>query len=185
VGLAATPDGRRVIDAVTNEGFFDTISLSAATGEQQWVAREGTHGTGTPNALTLSPDGSMVFVTGQTDIFNVHPVTYAHEVATGTLMWSRQAAAFGEGLAVRASPTGAFLYVAGTVSSPPDYFLAVYDESTGRQLGFASYDSGGDDELRGLVITPDGRRLILAGSADCFGAGDYLTVAYAASALAS
>jgi PQQ-like domain len=182
-GLAATPDGNRVVEEVANEGYFDTISLSAATGEEQWVTRDGAKGTGVPNSMTLSLDGARVFVTGQTSIENVHAITYAHDTATGASLWTSRLGASGEGLAIQTSPTGAFVLVAGIVSSPADDFLAAYDASTGHQLGVASYDSGGNDQVEGLVVTPDGSRAILAGSVDCPVAGDYLTVAYAPSAL--
>jgi outer membrane protein assembly factor BamB len=86
--LAVSPDGSTVY--VTGDGAnppstghpegvpqYTTLALAATTGAQQWVRHFGdvAKGSSTPYSITVSPDSSMVFVTGQS-VSNLTTVAY-------------------------------------------------------------------------------------------------------------
>ncbi|MFN2467235.1 MAG: PQQ-binding-like beta-propeller repeat protein, partial [Gaiellaceae bacterium] len=133
-------------DADISSSGIATVAFSAQTGAQLWAtlflepssSAEG-------NDVTVSPDGSRVFVTGQVwgrnpdDSPRSQAVTVAYNAATGAQVWlARYPGNPGERtLAFRAAanPDGSRVYVAGGKINAEGYnadvILLVYDPVTG------------------------------------------------------
>ena len=87
LAVAVSPDGSRVFVTGAARGWgayydYATVAYDAVTGRQLWVSRYNDPGNGDDfgNSVAVSPDGSTVFVTGQSgDDYT----TVAYSAATG------------------------------------------------------------------------------------------------------
>jgi DNA-binding beta-propeller fold protein YncE len=134
--LALSPDGSQV--SVTGysagvSGFPDygTVTYDALTGDRLWIARYGSDQSDIGHDLGYSPDGTRLFVTGES--WNIHGdsgvdyVTVEYDAATGRQLWAqRQDGPLHEGDtadALAVSPDGTRLFVTGwmdtTFEDPP------------------------------------------------------------------
>jgi sugar lactone lactonase YvrE len=192
--LALSPDGDTLF--VTGWTWCDrcttpfygllTIAYDAATGERRWVARFADADSAT--GLVVSPDGSRVFVTGQTDGGDTS-VTVAYGAMTGNERWVVRheggPTQSGGGLAV--SPDGATLYVAGTLPdtmqcpSSGGYRTSAYATADGAVRWTSTFNVAASvycGEATSLRLSPDGSTVFVTG----FGGGSSLhdagTVAY-------
>jgi hypothetical protein len=161
--VATTADGGLVVVAGTSTGTDElqtttVIAYDGDTGTQLWVKRLRT---GWGFAVDLSPDGSTVFVTGDTGFR-----TTAIDAASGAKLWSKSLVGtlpdenFGYDLA--ASPDGASVLVAGE----RDHALGVvaYGAATGDRLWRRTYvGAGGYSRAVGISITPDGSAAVVTG----------------------
>jgi outer membrane protein assembly factor BamB len=195
--LGVSPDGSEVF--VT--GFSDrspilaeyaTVAYDASTGTQLWARRYNGVGNGNelPHALGVSPDGSEVFVTGQSvGSTGFDYATVAYDASTGTQLWSKRYNGPGKDLdipyALGVSPDGSEVFVTGqSVGSTgtDDYATVAYDASAGAKLGVKRYDGTGhgSDSAYALGVSPDGSEVFVTGLS--FGSAtsgyDYATVAY-------
>src|SRR5207244_8569071 len=105
-GVVVGPDGSHVF--VTGHGFYEggisadfiTISYDARTGAQVWVSAwsDPDPNTGAEaHAITVSPDGSELFVTGASGSNDDSDyVTVAYDAATGTERWMARVAGPGQ-----------------------------------------------------------------------------------------
>ena len=135
--LAVSPDGDTVIVAgrseVGSEGWnYDTVAYEASTGARMW--RSVYRGPGGDfdgaNAITTSPDGSAVFVTGVslglTGGYDFATVAYA--LTTGSERWVRRYDGPGHDAdganAVAASPDGSMVFVTGSSRTAGNYDFA-------------------------------------------------------------
>jgi DNA-binding beta-propeller fold protein YncE len=144
------------------------------------------------NAIGVSPDGSTVFVTGQSVGSAGHSMyaTLSYDAATGTKRFvSRYTGPDGiddEARALAVSPGGAEVYVTGTsygLMTGPDFATVAYDVSTGDQLWARRYNGTGDadDQAKTMATSPDGSAIFVAGPSFGSSTGfDYATVAYSA-----
>ncbi|MPZ28217.1 MAG: S8 family serine peptidase [Micromonosporaceae bacterium] len=200
--LAVSLDGSTVYVTGRSPGVdtgddYATVAYDAATGQERWVARyEGpvdrTSGT-TALALTVSPDGATVYVTGQSA--DASPAssyaTVAYDAATGQERWAARYAGVAAGpntaLAMDVSPDGSRIFVTGRlwtgVNSDYDYTTVGYDAATGDQLWVARYGEPGStlrwDIAEAVNVSPDGSRVFVTGYSYGSGANaDYGTVAY-------
>jgi hypothetical protein len=199
-GLAVSPDGTTVHEAGTGSvsgrgSYIGVIAYDAATGRQRWL-RYYTRVKGAGAALwavAVSPDGSTVYVAGQAGA--LLPSSYSLLVlayrATGTLKWATRYAnrytggnfaggAFGGPIVLR--PGGSDLYVAGTVPSKYGHHVAAtfaFRVATGKCLWLDpdSARSGGGK----IVVTPDGRNMIVVADRTGDTAGGYPITSYNAS----
>lgn len=211
--LAVSPDGTRVYVAgfsrgLTGYGFdYVTVAYDTSLGVPAWVGvYPGNSGYGgAAAAIAVSPDGSRVFVTGQSlglaipeldlDLLNMgffaDYVTIAYDTLVGAPAWiaSHNGPTNRSDRAVdlAVSPDGAQVYVTGASTDDPtlsDLATIAYDVATGVQAWVGRYDGPGSryDRAVGVVVTPDGSRVIAAGSS--FGGDatgyDFVTVAYEA-----
>ena len=129
IDVKVSPDGSTVY--VTGEvpwggppGSYGTEAISAATGRELWRQRYE-QGFSTPASLAVSPDGSMIFVTGTTGTKTVTPMSDYTTVAyhsTGAQAWvahysgpAKDSAA----ASVAVSPDGSTVYVTGTSGARP------------------------------------------------------------------
>lgn len=161
--VAVSPGGGTVY--VTGRGTADparspaglTVAYDAATGAILWAASLG-RAAGPNAAIAVSPDGSAVFVTGDS-----HTVGY--DAATGAQLWYAPgsdafSAASPGGIAV--SPDGSAVFVAGTAYLDPTgdrmaFSTTAYRAGTGARLWHAQYNVvKGNSEALGLAAGPDG-----------------------------
>jgi DNA-binding beta-propeller fold protein YncE len=198
--MGVSPDGSRLFvtgQSVRSGGDEDyaTVAYDAASGTQLWTARYNGPGNGAewPHALGVSPDGSRLFVTGESmgSTSDDDYATLAYDAASGAQLWTERyngpvnGRDFARALGV--SPDGSTLFVTGgswgTGGYPNfDYATVAYDPATGAELWTRRYDgaSNGWDEAHALAVSPDGSRVFVTGQS--WGSGrifDYATVAYA------
>ena len=139
--VAVSPRGRTVIITGTNGRDYGTVAYRAADGTRLWARHHdgpaGSRDYGGATALAFSPDGSTVFVTGDShDPGTPHPgVTYAtiaYRAADGTQRWAvsdEPLASTGGAEAVAVSPDGRTVFVTGN-----DYATVAYRAATGARL---------------------------------------------------
>ncbi|MEO3929287.1 S8 family serine peptidase [Micromonosporaceae bacterium B7E4] len=207
--VAVSPDGSRLFVTGLSVGRgnsssgadYATVAYDAATGAQLWVARYNGPADNFDNAraVDVSPDGSRVFITGQSQAVDTKThseyATVAYDAATGAQLWVTRyngpSSDFDSAVALVANPAGGAVYVTGqspgeggqssSKGSGWDYATVAYDDTTGAQLWVARYDGPATalDQPTGLAITPDGDRLFVTGAATgVSGTADYGTVAY-------
>lgn len=183
--------------------WLGTLSMhvAAATSErgtggaQLWQARYNGPNQKEDNAtaVTVSPDGSKVFVTGGSDRTGTHYdiATLAYDPSTGAQLWLTRydSPTHGDDIAQDAvvSSDGSTLYLTGSSdgsSGQGDYITQAYDTTTGAVLWTSIYNGPGDsgDGAASIVLSPDGTDLFVTGSSPSVGLGseDYATVAYEA-----
>src|SRR5438094_1830639 len=171
---AISPDGATLfVTGSTGESgaagpyHWATIAYNTATGGQRWLRTyQGTDvsssSTAAPAALAVSPDGSMVFVTGT--VTNTSGAsagaTVAYGTATGARLWVAQRSSDASPVSAAVSPDGSRVFVLSH-----DYTAQAYDTATGN-LVWSAIATG----LHGLsfasagAMSPDGSRLFLTGS---------------------
>jgi hypothetical protein len=188
IDIAVGPGGARVF--VT--GYSDarhglgsaTIAYDASTGSTLWTRRHR----GGSRALTVSPDGSEVFVVGfapdaagSGDDY----ATFAYDAGTGATLWSRryQGAAL-DGFATAVMATSETVFVTGPSAASgaaSDFTTVSYDAMSGSKLWARRYDgpAHGNDLAVAVVASADGSRVFVTGqSDDGTGTADFATVAY-------
>jgi hypothetical protein len=195
--LGVSPDGSEVFvtgvsDRSPTIAEYATVAYDASTGARLWATRYDGIGNGNelPHALGVSPDGSQVFVTGQSfGSTSFDYATVAYDASTGTQRWSTRYNGTGKDLdiayALGASPDGSQVFVTGQSvgsSGNDDYATVGYDASTGARLGVKRYDGTGhgSDSAYALGVSPDASEVFVTGLS--FGSAmsgyDYATVAY-------
>jgi hypothetical protein len=188
VALAVSPDDHVVyvtgnsLEADANS--FATVAYDAATGLQLWVARYSSTGDlgAIPSDLVVSPDGTKLFVTGQTLGTEFDFATVAYDAGTGTQMWTANYDGPGHGrdeaTAIGVAPDGSSVFVAGdspgTDSVYDDVATIAYDPTNGSVRWVARFDGGHlYAEANDLAVAPDGRLFVTGLSI-----GAYATEAY-------
>jgi len=193
--IAVSPDSSKIFvtglaeigDPVQGSDIA-TVAYNAKTGHYLWsrLYSGPVFGAGSANAVTVSPSGSKVFVTGQ--VWSSTPNTYnlatvAYNAVNGTLLWSKRTAAM-PGTSIATSPDGSKVYVgtgnAGGDSIPEVQAGAVaYSAATGRQLWATTY-TGPDQLVRcTLAVSQDSPKIFTACTTDRSTA-QYLTIGYSA-----
>ncbi|TDD54945.1 hypothetical protein E1286_04325 [Nonomuraea terrae] len=196
---AVSPDGRTVyVTGMTSPGEGDkndyfTVAYDAATGEQSWFVRYDGKGSSTDDArkVVLTPDGSKVFVTGQ----SAGPEgtgltdwgTVAYDAATGEQLWDAGHNGDDNGLdipsAMAVTADGKAVVVTGAGSNPgtlTDFETIAYDTATGRQLWTDRYDGPAheSDTPHDITVAPGGTVYVTGNSTGEGSGGDYTTIAY-------
>ena len=200
--LRVSPDGTAVfVTGTSDRGAsskrdYATVAYEPSTGAELWVSRyRGPGDRGDyASAVGVSPDGSTVFVTGQSPAGSRSRVDYAtvaYNASTGAELWvSRYNGPASRGdyaYALAVSPDGAEVFVTGrsatTLSRGHDYTTVAYDALTGAQswvrryAGFKAWDYS--DAARAVVVSPDGSQVFVTGtSVGWTGSPNYFTFAY-------
>jgi hypothetical protein len=197
--LGVSPDGSAVFVTGYSSGGVDfdyaTVAYDAATGAQLWATRyDGpANDSDFAGSLGVSPDGSAVFVTGNSwggasaDDY----ATVAYDADTGAQLWATRyngppTNGYDAAYALEVSPDGSAVFVTGSSrggASSDDYATVAYTADTGAQLWATRYNgpANGFDSAYALGVSPDGSRLFVTGDSPGEASGsDYATVAYAA-----
>jgi WD40 repeat protein len=149
-------------------------AASAATpGSQLWATRYNP-GDGFAQALAVSPDGAVVFVTGSSraSTGDYDYATVAYDAATGAKLWTRRHDAGYIALDLGVSPDGSAVFVTGW-----DYVTVAYDAATGATLWTRRFHPG--EIAEALAVSPDGSAVFVTGvGIDPTTDLDYATVAY-------
>jgi outer membrane protein assembly factor BamB len=194
--MAVSPDGSMLyVTGIASRATYDfeTVAYRASTGEPLWVRTyDGTgHGSDVPSGLAVSPDGSTVFVTGNSwsGAAYLDDVTIAYDAASGAGLWIRRYEGPGHHtdspVAVAVSPDGSDVFVTGfsdtTFEYSSNYTTIAYRAQSGRQLWVAEYDGPAAlaDRPWGMVVTPDSSTLVVTGESPGADGLDFATVAYA------
>jgi DNA-binding beta-propeller fold protein YncE len=204
--MAVSPDGSKVFVTGLSRGTTSDVDYATvaydATGTQLWVSRYTGPGRRHDEAhsVTVSPDGSKVFVTGVSigsSRFNEY-ATVAYDAALGAQLWDTRYVGNGIGAVARSmtvSPDGSKVFVTGVftivhkrvagschvTTGNYDWATVAYEATTGAQLWVSQYDgpAHGDDEPHAVAVSADGSKVFVAGRAagttTCW---DYITVAY-------
>src|SRR6266542_2294856 len=169
-------------------------SVSASTragGNLLWAARYDNQGIDDrAQAVTVSPDGTRVFVTGYSptsDWSDADYATLAYDAATGVNLWTRRYAGPAGGLdqanAIAVSPDGTMVFVTGASEGDGnDYLTVAYDALDGAELWQERYSGPGggdkDDWPGAVVVSPDGSRVFVIGASEGKSDPDFVTIAY-------
>ncbi len=196
--VAATPDGSRVFvtgsRGSNSTSNFLTVAHNA-TGAVVWTAQyDGTGRWDWASEIALSPDGSRVYVTGQS--FNAAGnedfATVAYDATTGAQLWARRyngpGHSYDEVTGIAASPDGTTVVVTGGsvgASGEQDFATVAYDTATGATSWARRYDgvAHGFDRAVAIAASADGSKVVVTGpSLDGNGVPTslYATVAYSA-----
>jgi PQQ-like domain len=194
-GLGVSPDGSKLFvtggSAGSGSGFdYATVAYDAASGAPLWVSRYDGPAKNFDSAAALetSPDGSKVFVTGQSTGSGggYDYATVAYDATSGARLWVSRYNGPGNSVdaasALAVSSDGSKLFVIGSSGlGYTDYATVAYDAASGSRLWVRRYNgsAGADDYPTGLGVSPDGSKLFVTGSSWGFNTyADYLTVAY-------
>lgn len=191
--IAASPDGSTVFVTGLNgdtggQEYYGTVAYNETTGARLWTASyRGPTGTSGAAAITVSPDGSTVFVTGSAGSNGSQVyATVAYDAATGAQLWvatyTPAGAAFAGSVVV--SPDGSTVFVGGDaeINGGAEYAIVAYDASTGSMRWSAVYGGQGGAFYSGatLTVSPDGSSLFATGTDnESDTARKWVTVAYA------
>ena len=175
--IATSPDGSKVFvtggqTGGLNGSNYATVAYNAATGVQLWADKAGPGGPA--RTVAVSPDGSIVYVSGSAGLA-------AYNASTGAPLWGD---AGGTSLAL--SPDGSTLYVTGdgTITtggtSYYTYLTRAYNAVSGTALWTAQYKiPRGNCNVYSLKVSPDGSTVFITGyAAEASGTTTYRTVAY-------
>lgn len=158
VAVAVDPSGRRVFVTGYSPGSgsgadYVTIAYDASTGSQLWLSRYNgpVNGSDVPSALAVSPDGSRVFVTGQSQGSQATMgdyATVAYDAATGAQRWVSRyngpASRVDDARSLAVAPQGGTVYVTGSstgVGTHSDYATVAYNAATGAQRWVRRYNA--------------------------------------------
>ncbi len=198
--VKVSPDGSTVYvtggsQQVIGTYDFATVAYSATTGAQLWASYyvgpgpDGFLAAG----LVVSPDGSVVYVTGPSggSTTGLDYATVAYNAVTGAQLWVSRYNGPGNGddgtSSLALSSDGHTLYVTGGspgAGSDNDYATIAYDAATGAQLWVSRYNGPGNgkDYALGVVVNRAGTRVYVTGGSTGIRSNfDYATIAYRAS----
>jgi WD40 repeat protein len=158
--VSASPDGTHVFVTGLSRGtttYYDyvTIAYDAQTGAPLWTARyAGPAGSDDrATALAVSPDGSRVYVTGESGSSFSDYVTVAYDGLTGSQLWVADHNGPGNGFdtptAILVDSAGNRVFVTGVDQGGVyganatyyDYATVAYDALSGSELWVARYNS--------------------------------------------
>ncbi|MHB1594685.1 MAG: outer membrane protein assembly factor BamB family protein [Streptosporangiaceae bacterium] len=167
---AVSPNGRTVFVAGYVKTYVETVAYSAATGARLWTRIYEPGGYVSPDAMTVSRNGTRVCVTGNASGSHGRAgVTVAYNAGTGGQLWaSRYVPGGAEFLYASAvSPDGTTLYAAGQGSkgSQPRFAVLAYAAATGKLRWLRYYRGARIGQAKSVAVSPDGKTVYAAGSA--------------------
>jgi outer membrane protein assembly factor BamB len=168
------------------------LSYVPSSGRRLWVNRiDGPgHAVDIPFSAAVRHQGDRLFVSGFVTVQDhERGATMGLDTESGAVVWQRTMVGLADGFGwthgVIASPDGSRVYVTGDlpgVNMVDTMVTAAYDAWTGNQVWTEPYVGPFGDGAFGadLVVSPDGRRLYVAGTEYGPDSDDYATVAYVA-----
>jgi WD40 repeat protein len=196
LAVAVSPDGSKVyVTGYSSGGVtasdYATIAYDALTGSTIWVERyNGGDDGDMAFSVAVSPDGTKVFVTGESygDSTGNDYATIAYDAATGASIWTQRYNGPGNGtddaFSLVMSPSGAMVFVTGTswaTSTGFDYATIAYDAVNGAPRWVRRYTGAGNgsDFGQAIAVRPDGTTVFVTGySSGGVTVDDYATMAY-------
>ena len=187
LAVGVDPTGQRVF--VTGNSFggpetstdIATVAYDAATGDELWVKRfDGlAHGTDAGSALSVSPDGLTLYVTGVTTTSEdglLHAQFLAYDAATGSRRWASTfngpPGATQETFDLGVTPDGQGLIAAGyQYLTSLDYLAIRVDALTGAGEWWRTMDFGGEEVARALAVAPSKGLVVITGARSPGGGG--------------
>jgi DNA-binding beta-propeller fold protein YncE len=177
---AVSPDGSTLfVTGGYGTRHFETVAYRAATGARLWAKSYQGAGRTYTTAITVSPDGARVYLTGVGDTSSAlgeGGATIAYDARTGTQLWVHRYKSKGSyltGLAV--SPDGTTLYVTGSrgLGKHAEFGLIAYVAATGKQRWLRYYTKV-PGYAASIAVSPDGKTVYATG----LGRSSVVTVAY-------
>jgi hypothetical protein len=142
-GLGVSPDGSRVYvtgttGTYTSNADYATVAYNASSGAKLWVKRYNgpANGGDFSSGLVLSPDGSKVFVTGESsDSTFMDYGTVAYDASTGAGLWVKRykgPKTDDRAHAIGVKPDGTTVFVTGSSpgSTPDGDFVTIAYSTT-------------------------------------------------------
>jgi hypothetical protein len=201
IGVATSPDSSVAYVTTASKGshLFDyvTFAYDAMTGAELWRnTYDGpAHRVDQPSAIGVSPDGSLVFVTGRSTPASSAWFDYgtiAIDAASGATSWVKRydgADDNDEAVDLAVRPDGSKVYVTGGsvgvvggVSTHTDIATQGYDALTGAKLGVQRYNGCDSyEQPSALTAEPTGANIYVTGTVLCDPTPtNYVTLAYPA-----
>ena len=189
--ITVSPDSSMVLLAGSGPGA-DVVAYNAATGARLWSQKLCGFSMCSGIDVKVSPDGSMIFVTGTTGTKTVTPMSDYTTVAyhsTGIQAWVAHytgPAKDSTAAKVAVSPDGSTVYVTGTSGARPAQGVAytrivtiAYSAATGSQLWRADYGVRKQNSTAvALAVSPDGSTVFVTGNNQRRNGSYLATVAY-------
>ena len=189
--MALSTDGATlyVTGATGASPDYVTLALNAATGAELWRAiYDGPgHSTDQANAMEVSPDGSALFVTGESIGVGsgLDYATVAYDAADGSPLWVERITGSGSGYDrakdVGVSPDSSTVYVTGYLGQdlPRSWLTVAYDAATGATRWTDRFFGMHVSALAvALALSADGSQLYVTGSNASDTGDNYDTLAY-------
>jgi PQQ-like domain len=202
-GIAVSPDSSAVfvtgsVPGASGASTLTTIAYATATGAPLWARQyQGPQPDNAGNAITVSPDGSRVFVTGHSNgiasPYAQNYATVAYAAATGAQQWARTfpspstplAASLGA-VSIGVSPDSTLVYVTGTTRALRPGTLngnattVAYETATGTVSWADRYRGRRDFSVAtSLAVGPTGQAVFVTGSVGAHdGCCNFATIAY-------
>ena len=191
-GAGSSSAGTALAAAPVRPPAAPAVSAEAATpGEQAWAARYDNGASDSATSVAVSPDGTMVVVTGSSysTASGDDYATVAYDTATGAQLWAARYNGPGNGRDVATSVTvsrSGQVFVTGSSlgggsAGSLDYATVAYQGATGARLWVARYNgpSSRTDSAASIAVRPDSAIVVVTGSSYGTATGDdYATVAY-------
>ena len=197
--IAVRPDGTQVFvtgyswgGAATGHDYA-TVAYDAVSGASVWTRRYNGpfDGQDVATAIAVSPDNTMVFVTGESVGNGTHAdyATLAYNAQSGASVWTRRYNGPGGGNdhanAMQVSPNSSTVFVTGysygSSSTSNDYATVAYDAHSGASVWTRRYNGPGSsgDWANAIGVSPDGTKVFVTGeSTGTATSSDFATVAY-------
>ncbi len=188
--MAVSPGGRRVFVTGYSHGRgtgYDSrpwvMTPPPAGGCGSGVTTFAGSGDDFANAVAVSPDGTTVYVTGDS---SGDYATVAYSAATGRRLWVRRhgpANRDDDASSVAVSPDGTAVFVTGGSQGGSSGYMATvaYSATAGRQLWVRHYRDTDDAGGSSVAVSPDGATVFATGDSWSRATStDYATVAYSA-----
>jgi hypothetical protein len=156
------------------------LPARAAPGDRLWIKGfAGTRGLGDrATAMAISPDGRIVFVTGEQG--GLESSTIAYEARSGIRLWAVHHDSM---LFTIVAANGRRVFVAGMILDGYDFFTMALDADTGAVHWTRRYHgpNGSGAAPSGIALSPDGSSVFVTGSLSLSNGGvKEGTVAYSA-----
>ncbi len=175
--LGVSPEGSTVfVTGASDDGVwtdYATVAYKASTGRHLWTARYGRSAKDAARSLSVSPDGSAVFVSGcSVSKTSLDIETVGYKAANGRELWKTRydgpAHHEDQANAMAVSPDGSQVYVTGFSDGSNrrrDFVTLAYGARTGTQRWIRRYNGPGDwdDNAKAVSVSPDGSRIYVAG----------------------
>ncbi|HUR07703.1 MAG TPA: PQQ-binding-like beta-propeller repeat protein, partial [Nonomuraea sp.] len=194
------PDGKNVyvigmstLGEPGKEDYF-TIAYNADSGERTWLAHYDGPGAGTDDAraIKVTPDGSRLFVTGQSQGEPGTGLsdwgTVAYNAGTGEQLWTARHDGPANGIDIptdmSVAADGKAVFITGASAArdtQTDLTTIAYDTTTGKEIWADRYDgpAHGSDNPHGITLAPGGGKLYVTGNTEGEGTNsDFTTIAY-------